>query len=199
MGGNLWLRSSIAGRSLDWVLDASLGRVQRRLALDAFVPEPVPKLRQGRLSITTSVPWLPDGVATAAPRLDLRLSVQRVANPFAPSDLPLIGTRYAVRGFNGDAPLQGQQVAVLRSDWRWPAMAIVGGMAQLAPYVGLDFGAVHRPIVAGQTRWLSGLTFGLQARAGHAAVELALATPLHTAEPAAPQRWVPSVSISVDI
>lgn len=200
VGGNLWLRTAVAGRTLDWAIDASLGLVKRQVALDAFEPEPVPKMRETRLSIATSVPWLPDGASGNAPRLDLRLSLQRVVSPLAASDLPLIGTRYAVRGFNGEAPLQGQQAAVLRTDWRWPAMALNGGMAQLSPYLGLDLGAVRAPAgISLPQRWLAGMALGMRGRAGPAAVELAVATPLRTAEAASIQRWVPSLSISVDI
>ena len=200
VGGNLWLRSSVAGRTLDWAIDASLARVKRRVALDAFEPEPVPKMREGRLTVATSVPWLPDGASGAAPRVDIKLSLHRVANPIAPSDLPLIGTRYAVRGFNGDTPLQGPQAAVLRTDWRWPAVAVRNGMAQVSPYLGLDIGAVRNPPTANPPqRWLSGMVLGMQGRSGPAVLELAMATSLHAAQGIPARHWVPSVSLSVDI
>ncbi len=178
LGGNLWLRSRIAERSLDWVIDISASRTQRRASLDAFEPEVTPKMRERRMSMATAVPFNATKVATnlapdLAPvvtpvitptttspaTLDLRLSLHSVANPLAPSDLPLIGTRYAVRGFDGDAPLQGKQAAVLRTDVRWPSRAIGQGVLDIAPYLGLDVGMVRGLAAASPGgRSLSGAT-----------------------------------------
>ncbi len=212
LGGKLWLRSSLAGRSLDWAVDASIGRTRRRTSLEAFEPEAAAKMRERRLSIATALP-----LAASSAVLELRLSTHRVAQPLAASDLPLIGTRYAVRGFDGDAPLQGKHAAVLRTDLRWPAAALGQGMLTVAPYLGLDSGVVRGLATTSPTnsptnpsaaeagrRSLSGATLGLMARSrtplagGALMADVALSTPVHGAA-AAHRRWVPSVSLSIQL
>ncbi|HRK56129.1 MAG TPA: ShlB/FhaC/HecB family hemolysin secretion/activation protein [Burkholderiaceae bacterium] len=81
--------------------------------------------------------------------------------PLVPQDRFSIGSRYTVRGFDGEAMLSADRGWLLRNDLDW----IIGQSTQ-ALYVGLDYGEVGGPSAANLAgRRLAGAVLGLRGQA----------------------------------
>jgi hemolysin activation/secretion protein len=204
-GLSFWSRALLAGHSVDVTAEASHGRTRRRGALQAFEPGPGPAMQEQRVAFGLNAPLAllagpPAEGAAPGPVLSLRLQAQSVLHPLTSADLPIIGTRYAVRGFDGGAALQGRHAAVLRTDLRLPPFAFWGGQAQAAPYLGLDVGTLRAPAAGpGTARSLSGVVAGLQTRADRLAAEFSVAMPLRKAPGSHATRCVPTLRLSLDL
>lgn len=204
IGMSLWSRALLADRSIDWTVDVSGRRTRRTRSLGQFEPGAVfaalPMLEH-RLSVGAQVPVRAEPVsATAVPTLSVLLTIQSVSRQLDDSDLPIIGTRYAVRGFDGETPVQGQHAAVLRTDLKLASLTVCDGKVQASPYLGLDVGTVGAPTAgAGSPRTLSGFAAGLFARAQQLSAEIAVALPLRRSPGRASASWVPTLRLTLDL
>jgi hemolysin activation/secretion protein len=147
------------------------------LGLEEFgLPDPaLPRQWQINASLNTRLATAPlDDVA-----YDARLQIQYVRDAANGSDLPSIGSRFSVRGFDARQLLSGERAILLQQDWRWPIVAI-GTTLSLQPYAALDAAQVRGPSTAGGAgRGLAGAALGLRGQFNRWSFDLAAATPLH--------------------
>ena len=174
-GLNGWMRLATGELSVD--LD---GAVAQRVGADTDVqldPPPLASTRRVQLA------WL-QPVAQSL-HYETRLAWAGVHDPASGADLPTLGSRWSVRGFDAQDFLTGQQQITWRQDlrWDWLSNARLAGL-QLQPYLGLDYGRIAAgvpPAAPGVRagRVLAGGVAGLRWRAPGLSGDLALAAPLH--------------------
>jgi hemolysin activation/secretion protein len=211
VGLNVWRRSSVVGRDVDWNVELTHSIVRQRGSQAPFGPTSVPSMleRRAHIGARFAVGSDEDAVAEASAStmaasrrfaVDIQLNLHSVGRPLTASDLPLIGTRYSVRGFDGDAPLQGLHAAVLRTEMSTPGPVLAGGAVQLLPYAGLDVGTVRSPPAgAARASTLSGAVLGVRVRANSVSGEVALARAVRDSPASPRRRWVPTLSLAVEI
>lgn len=201
IGTSLWSRARLGERSIDWTVDASRSRTRRAGALGAFHKGAAFPMRESLVSAGAQGPLAAEGAGAAAtPTWSVLLTVQSVSRPLDAGDLPIIGTRYVVRGFDGEASVQGQHAAVLRTDLKFASLPLSGGKLQAQPYLGLDAGTVRNPAAgADAARTLSGVAAGVYARAEQFSAEIAVALPLRRAPGRASASWVPTLRLTFDL
>lgn len=102
------------------------------------------------------------------------LKVQNNTTPLTPQDRFAIGSRYSVRGFDGETLLSAERGWTVRNELSWN----LPQSQQL--YLGLDYGEVSGPasdLLAGKT--LSGAAIGWRGNWGRLQYDFFIATPLH--------------------
>lgn len=118
---------------------------------------------------------LPFKAAEQALRYSGTLRVQNNTTPLTPQDRFAIGSRYSVRGFDGETTLSAERGWLLRNELG----AALGNSGQQA-YLGLDYGEVSGPsseLLAGKA--LAGAVVGLRGNLKQLQYDLFLGTPLH--------------------
>lgn len=102
------------------------------------------------------------------------LRTQWNQTPLAPQDRFSIGSRYTVRGFDGESTLSGDRGWVTRND-----LSMGLGSSGQAVYLGMDYGAVDGPSSEGLVgKRLSGVAFGFKGNFKGLGYDACLATPL---------------------
>lgn len=102
------------------------------------------------------------------------LKVQNNTTPLTPQDRFAIGSRYSVRGFDGETLLSAERGWTVRNELSWN----LPQSQQL--YLGLDYGEVSGPssdLLVGKT--LSGAAIGWRGSWDKLQYDLFIATPLH--------------------
>lgn len=160
-GATLLHRQSIVDATLDLSLDYRRGTG----AAHAISP-PEESLGEGtaRMQVWTGDAQLvlPFKLAAQALRYTGNLRVQWNGTPLVPLDRFAIGTRYTVRGFNGEQQLVAERGYFLRNE-----LALPLGLSGQELYAGLDMGEVGGPsseLLLGKR--LVGAVLGWRAQAG---------------------------------
>lgn len=106
-----------------------------------------------------------------------------------------IGSRYTVRGFDGDSVLLAESGYALRNDLSIP-VKLIGGVDTSA-YIGIDFGRVWGPsAIALVGDQLTGAALGLRGGWKGLQFDLALGTPLHKPDGFRTDNWNAYLSAS---
>lgn len=164
-----WLRVS----SVEVSADLEQGIATRRdLGNDVNLePAPLPHTRRAQIVLRRT---LGDGSSRWTYH-QVRLAWSEVRDPASGADLPVIGTRASVRGFDGAALLSGLRQRSLKQDWVHRPLVVAGFPTQ--PYLALDAAAVS-PLAPGPTAWLAGAAIGVRTAVHGLAADLSLAAPL---------------------
>jgi hemolysin activation/secretion protein len=96
-------------------------------------------------------------------------------SPLTPQDRLSIGSRYSVRGFDGESSLSAERGWTWRNDWTFPL-----GQSGQQLYFGLDYGRVSGPssiFLVGQE--LAGATLGLRGGYQGLQYEIFIGAPVH--------------------
>ena len=118
---------------------------------------------------------LPFELATRPWRYNGLLRIQNNTTPLTPQDRFAIGSRYSVRGFDGEAVLSAERGWLLRNE-----VATQLGDSQQQAYLGLDYGEVSGPsseTLAGKS--LAGVVLGLRGSVLKLQYDLFVGAPLH--------------------
>ena len=118
----------------------------------------------------------------------LKLRAQHTRDTTLSIDQIAIGNRYTVRGFDGEAVLQGESGYFARNEWSVPGR--YGGDVATQYYAGIDAGRIWGPssfTPAGS--WLGGAVLGLRATWRRLHADLALGMPLHKPAGFETGRW----------
>lgn len=122
---------------------------------------------------------------TGPVRLSLSSSLtgQRGVDVLYGSEQILVGGLYSVRGFV-NTTLSGDSGFFLRNDLaaRFPLELPLVSQALVRPYIGLDYGRVHRRGPETQAGYLAGAALGLSFTSGDVSVDLFNAWPLRMSE-----------------
>ena len=108
---------------------------------------------------------------------ELKLRAQYTQQTTTALDQIAIGSRYSVRGFDGDQVLLAENGYVLRNEWQIP----VSWFSPLSTtaFIGLDWGQVWGPSAKNLVgRRLVGFALGLRSRVKKLLIDFTLATPL---------------------
>ncbi|MBI3531355.1 MAG: ShlB/FhaC/HecB family hemolysin secretion/activation protein [Burkholderiales bacterium] len=102
------------------------------------------------------------------------LKVQNNTTPLTPQDRFAIGSRYSVRGFDGETLLSAERGWTMRNElsWNLPQRQLL--------YLGIDYGEVSGPssdLLAGKA--LSGVAIGWRGNWGRLQYDFFVSTPLH--------------------
>lgn len=125
-----------------------------------------------------------------------RLSWQGTAHANTAADLPSLGSRWSVRGFDGEGLLLGRQAWLLRQELRAATLSVEDLHAQ--PYVGVDAGRLSG-VEVGQGRFLAGTVLGARWQWGRASGDLAVAAPLKrpASMPVSSWHWYASLNCAI--
>jgi len=183
-GSTLWMRVARGGElRIDY--DAARGK---RVGLDPELgPDAPPLPRTAHLQLD----WLHGFGANAAGQgwqYEARLSWQSVHQPASGADLPILGSRWTVRGFDARNFLSGQEMTLLHQDLRAPWRTVAGVQAQL--FAGLDHGRIGAAGTQPGGTVLTGAALGLRAAGPHYGAEITLAHPLRQPHDFATDGWV---------
>ncbi len=165
-------------------LDANLG-YRRGTGMLSSLPAPEEAFGEGtsRPSIVTADAQLAVPFALAGQRLRYTTTWRGQWNrtPLVPQDRFSIGSRYTVRGFDGESSLLAERGWYWRNELSTPLNLGVAGNAEA--FVGLDAGHVSGPsaqYLAGQS--LAGAAMGLRGTWRNLSYEVFLATPVKKPE-----------------
>lgn len=118
---------------------------------------------------------LPFKAAGQALRYSGTLRIQNNTTPLTPQDRFAIGSRYSVRGFDGESVLSAERGWLIRNE-----LGVTLGDSGQQAYLGLDYGEVSGPnseLLTGKT--LSGAVIGLRGSFRRLQYDLFVGTPLH--------------------
>lgn len=166
-GGN-W-REFLGGATLDVGLAYRRGTGARNAmqAADAFGEgRSRPRLYQADAQLDA-----PFTVGGQKLRYGLAWRAQWNRGPLVPQDRFAIGSRYTVRGYNGENQLSAERGWLLRNELGWQ-------LAGQELYLGYDYGRVAGPsatLLLGQR--LAGTTLGVRGRLGHLAYDASVSQP----------------------
>lgn len=159
--------------------------------------EGVPTLRPRIVTLSASYvqpfqigghPFRYSGTVRAQLTRDTTLSIDQMA----------IGSRYTVRGFDGDNVLLAENGYVIRNEWLAPLR--IGGLPagfDSALYLGLDAGRVWgRSDVMLAGRWLAGAALGVRATWRGWQADVAIAAPLYYPKGFRTRGWSPYLSLT---
>ena len=133
-------------------------------------------------------PFRYSGTVRAQFTRDTTLSIDQMA----------IGSRYTVRGFDGDNVLLAENGYVIRNEWLMPVRigALPDGFDS-ALYLGLDAGRVWgRSDVMLAGRWLAGAALGLRTGWRGWQADIAIAAPLYYPKGFRTRGWSPYLSLT---
>lgn len=112
-----------------------------------------------------------------------RLRWQTTSKPALSIDQFSIGSRYSVRGFDGNIILQSESGYSLRNELSLYGFTLMSDQLYVAPYVALDVGHLWGPSVKGSRyTTLAGSAIGLRAQSKYLYLDVALGTPLYKPE-----------------
>lgn len=174
-GLNGWLRFGAGELTLD--VDSA---VALRVGADADV-----QLAQPALAHTRRVQLSWQQPVAQNTHYASRLAWAGVHDPASGADRQTLGSRWSVRGFDGQDFLTGQQQLTWRQDLRLPGFTAAWlPTVQMQPYLGLDYGRITAAVASaapaakpGQV--LAGAVAGLRWAGRGLSGDLALAAPLH--------------------
>ncbi|TMS59113.1 ShlB/FhaC/HecB family hemolysin secretion/activation protein, partial [Imbroritus primus] len=133
-------------------------------------------------------PFRYSGTVRAQFTRDTTLSIDQMA----------IGSRYTVRGFDGDNVLLAENGYVIRNEWLMPVrIGVLPDGFDSALYLGLDAGRVwgrSDAMLAG--RWLAGAALGLRTGWRGWQADIAIAAPLYYPKGFRTRGWSPYLSLT---
>jgi hemolysin activation/secretion protein len=111
-----------------------------------------------------------------------------------------IGSRYSVRGFDGDIILQSESGFSLRNELRIKGFSLADNQLYLAPYVALDIGHLWGPSVKGSPYTsLAGAAIGLRGQTKYFYADIALGTPLYKPDGFDTRKINPMLQLTLNI
>lgn len=190
------LETGIGYRQLlgDAILELELGYRQGMSWRNA--QEDLPGADDGGLTLRPNITVLsadfvqPLTLAGRAVQYSARLHAQTTRDATLSVDQIALGSRYSVRGFDGDSVLLAESGYYLRHELATP-FRLISGVDSVA-YAAIDAGRVWGPSAAmlpGQT--LAGAALGLRGQWQGLQFDVALGTPLYKPEEFRTRRWNP--------
>jgi hemolysin activation/secretion protein len=128
---------TVSGQSGDtvWSLDAERDAGRKLAVAPEFGLEPPEPSRQSQLRLGLSAPFEGAGLKAV---YSGQLQAQYVRGATSAADLASVGSRYSVRGFDGQDILQAPAALTLRQELRLPPWRFFGDALQAQPFVALD-------------------------------------------------------------
>jgi hemolysin activation/secretion protein len=146
-----------------------------------------PTLRP-RLWTASAALSIPFPIAEMPVLYTIKLHAQHTRDTTLAIDQIAIGNRYTVRGFDGDAVLQGESGYFVRNEWAVPGWH--GADMAIQYYAGADAGRVWGPSAfTSAGSWLAGAVLGLRATWHRLHADLALGMPMHKPAGFETGRW----------
>jgi len=181
----------VYSRGLDWF------QAESRFADDTASEQPTtrPNIWHGSAELNLPLPMWNNALT-----YNTRLQWQTTPKLALSIDQFSIGSRYSVRGFDGDIILQGESGYSLRNEISLRGIALLDNKVYLSPYIALDVGHIWGPSVMGSPyTTLAGSALGLRAQNQYLSADFALSTPLYKPEGFTTRTINPMVQISFSI
>lgn len=158
-------------------------------------PTTRPNIWRGNVELSFAIPYWDNTL-----RYNTRLQWQTSPKMALSLDQFSIGSRYSVRGFDGDVILQGESGYSLRNELTMRGFGVANDQLYIAPYIALDVGHIWGPSVNGSPyNTLAGVAFGLTAQSKYLSADIALGTPLYKPDGFETHSINPMLQLSISI